>query len=262
LLGWVNAHKTAAVGVVVGAALVAAALVTRTSDTDGSAPAASSTVPAGESASASAAGATVPDDVTGAQEGSADRGDPSRLDFPMDPSGARRDRSEQGVRQVGLDYFGTVQQRFMYLAPSAGRELLDGWRARGVADAELERTVERFEALRSMLTAAGGDVWWVATPLAVRVEAFDPERARVSVWTATVTASGADPTTGGEVVVPIVDFRISTVELLWSVDAGWSVWEVSDVAGPVPMLAPQATQSAPAEFIARLDGFSLVKEHR
>ena len=257
MLRWVNAHKAATVGIVAAVALIAGSFVARRANTQSPPPPSTTTSAAAGSASSPApTGATpVPTTVSTAE-------DPARLDFPADPSGARQDRSAQGVRQVGLDYLATVQQRFMYLTPTAGRDLLEVWQADGVATAELDRTVERFDNLRTALTAAGGEVWWLVSPLAVRVDAHNADRARVSVWTATVTASGANPATGGDVVVPIVDYRISTVELLWADGAGWSVWAVSDAAGPVPMLAGDAVQSAPSEFIARLNGFSLVKEHR
>lgn len=258
MLRWVNAHKSAAVGVVAAIALIAGGFLARRANTEPTPPATTTTTAAATGASSPATPTPVATAVAAAAAGD----DPGRLDFPVDPSGARDVRSEDGVRQVGLDYLATVQQRFLYLTPAAGRDLLEVWRADGVAAAELDRTVQRFDNLRTVLTAAGGDVWWLVSPLAVRVDAYNLDRARVSVWTATITASSADPATGGDVVVPIVDYRISTVELLWSDGAGgWSVWSVSDAAGPVPMLAAGAVVSAPSEFLARLDGFALVKEH-
>ena len=131
-----------------------------------------------------------------------------------------------------------------------------------MADSELTIGVEQFRQLREALSAAGGEVWWVVSPLAVKVEAFDDDRARVAVWTATVLASGAAPGVDATVAAPSVFYRTGIVELAWVEAIGWSVWSASDSPGPVPMLAPENPPSSPEEFLAALAGFGLIKEHR
>ena len=109
-----------------------------------------------------------------------------------------------------------------------------------------------------MLTKGNGPVWWVVSPLAVRVVTASDSRVRVAVWLVRVIASGAN---SGPGVVPAVSWTTSTVDLVWTDTRGWSVESVSDVPGPVPMAQSTAQPATSAEFVARLDGFGLVKEH-
>jgi hypothetical protein len=255
----VNAHKGAAVASAVALVLVAGGLLFRSTGDGPDAAAAPDPTPA------PSVGVTAAADDDGTATTAASTSTPAdveRLGVPLDPSGARRDRSKDGARQSAIDYLSTVKQRFMYLSRDAGLGLLEGWRAPGVPDSELLIGVEQFGRIRDALSAAGGQVWWVVSPLAVKVEAYEPDRARVAVWTATVMASGAAPGTDATVAVPSVNFRTGTVELVWTDEHGWSVWSASDAAGPVPMSAPGNPPSAPGEFLAALDGFGLVKEHR
>ena len=111
------------------------------------------------------------------------------------------------------------------------------------------------------LMSGGGDVWWSVTPIASRVEAFDTDRARVSVWVVQVISSDVDPQLGGDAVAPTVDFRTTVIDLVWDADVGWSIWNTSSTAGPVPMMSTTSTMSAPTEFMDALGDFTLLKEH-
>lgn len=250
---WVTANKGAAVAIAAAVALVAAGLLVRRSGPDA------------VSTPTTAAADTVADPVDLRSSSSTvtpASGSSSRLEMPVDPSGSRQVRSEAGARQTAIDYLSTVKQRFLYLAPEPGRGLLEAWRAPGVTDRELTIGVEQFHRLRDALSAAGGEVWWVVSPLAVKVEAYDHDRARVAVWTATVLAAGAAPGVDATVPAPSVFFRTGAVDLVWVSGSGWSVWSASDSPGPVPMLAPEDPPSSPPEFLAALAGFGLVREHR
>ena len=109
-----------------------------------------------------------------------------------------------------------------------------------------------------MLVKGHGQVWWIASPLAVRVVTVTDERARVDVWLTRVIASGANDGPG---VVPAVSWTTSTVDLVWTDPRGWSVESVTDTPGPVPMTQATAQPATSAEFTGRLAGFELVKEH-
>ena len=84
-------------------------------------------------------------------------------------------------------------------------------------------------------------------PVAYRVEAFSPARARVSVWSAAVWSIAG---VGG----PGEAWTTTAVELEW-VEGDWRLWSLSSKEGPTP-----ATTSGPVagtdELIAALGGFS------
>ena len=84
-------------------------------------------------------------------------------------------------------------------------------------------------------------------PVAYRVDAFSPERARVSVWAAAVWSIAG---VGG----PSEAWTTTALELEW-VDGDWRLWSLSSQDGPTP-----ATTSGPVagteELIAALAGFS------
>jgi hypothetical protein len=189
-----------------------------------------------------------------------ERGMVGDVEIPVDPSGARSDRSEDGARQAALDYLVTVRQRLVYLTPEAGNDVLTAWAAPGVSAASISRDVDEAAALRGRLAEDGGQVWWVVSPLAIRVDAYSPERVRVAVWQTSVIASGADPDVSAEATQPMVRFQTDTVELVWDVDR-WAVWAVTSTDGPTPMLAPSLGIATPDAFLSTLDGFGLIRRH-
>lgn len=84
-------------------------------------------------------------------------------------------------------------------------------------------------------------------PVAYRVDAFSPARARVSVWASAVwSITGV----GG----PSEAWTTTSLELEW-IDGDWRLWSLSSKDGPTP-----ATTSGPVagtdELIAALAGFS------
>ena len=187
--------------------------------------------------------------------------DPTRLDVPTDPSGVRLDRSEQGAQQVAVDFAGTVQQRLLYLTDDSVRDLLAAWSADRSDPQQLDAAIAELSALRSMLTSGGGAVWWSVSPVASKLDAYDVDRARVSVWVAQVVAATVDPAVGGEAVAPTVEFRTTIIDLTWTDIEGWSVWNTTSTPGPVPMMSPPSTMTSPFEFMDTLGSFTLVKEH-
>ena len=84
-------------------------------------------------------------------------------------------------------------------------------------------------------------------PVAYRVDAFSPARARVSVWAAAVWSIAG---VGG----PGEAWTTTSLELEW-IEDDWRLWSLSSKDGPTP-----ATTSGPVagtdELIAALNGFS------
>ena len=267
MLHFVNAHRLASVSVLAAAILVVVTLSglvgggTNDSSPEGSDenPPPSATadlVPASSPISATTPSRAAQPTNTAEQTVATDR-----MTMPVDPSGSRGDRSSDGARQAAVDFAGTAQQRLMYLTDDAARELLTSWFVKADDRAALDHDIDELATLRSTLLAGGGEVWWSVTPIAWKVEAFDDDRARVAVWVSQVVGSNVDSTIGGEAVAPTVDFRTTTVDLMWDDSAGWSVWHVASAPGPIPMMAVTSTMSAPTEFMDVLGTFTLLKEH-
>jgi|GEM_PF-2255251 len=186
---------------------------------------------------------------------------PKRFTVPVDPSGSRSNRTEMGAQQSAIDFAGTVQQRLLYLTKAAAKDLLISWSDDSTSLADLDADIARIATLQSTLTAGGGNLWWSVTPIASHVEAFDTDRARVSVWVVQVVGSDVNPQLGGDAIAPTVDFRTTVVDLVWHSTAGWSIWNTSSTPGPVPMMSATSTMSAPTEFMDALGDFTLTKEH-
>lgn len=99
---------------------------------------------------------------------------------------------------------------------------------------------------RRLGTADPDRVLMRLVPLAHRVEAFSPSRARVAVWQ--VLLLGAP---GGRVVA---SWSTSRAELVWQGDR-WRVARfLQDEPGPGPGLNSTATATPPEIFLARLSG--------
>ena len=173
-------------------------------------------------------------------------------------SAVRTDRSRTGARSSALLYVSSVQSEAVYAGAPADRSLLAGWLAPTAPPAELGEALQELATAREVLTKGHGPVWWVVSPLAARVVTATEARARVEVWLVRVIASGANDGPG---VVPAVSWTTSTVDLVWTDPTGWSVESVSDVPGPVPMTQSTVQPATSAEFVGRLAGFELVKEH-
>lgn len=270
---WIVQHRLQVGGLLVALCLVIAATLSRVGSADTSdratevgAPIPAPAITAGVDVGGSGAEtntARIGDEGTGGDSGRASgMEDPDRLRLPVNPSGARDRRTREGVRQAGIDYASTVQQRLVYLDDQDGTAMLSAWRASGVESAALAADVESAAVLREALAAGGGAVWWSVSPIGAEVSTFSQDRSRVSVWVMQVVGSSVDPIEGGTAFVPTVDFQTVTIDFVWDTAGGWSVWEASGTAGPVPMLAPTAVQSAPSEFFAALAGHTLVQEHR
>ena len=267
MLRLVNAHRFASVVLVAAIVLVVVTLFGHNrGDTDSTSSVtvdqpAGSVSPTGRTEELVDNSSSTPGQATGGDDAPSPVDDPTRLDVPTDPSGVRLDRSEEGARQVAVDFAGTVQQRLLYLTDDSVRDLLAAWSADGSDPQQLDAAIAELSALRSMLTSGGGAVWWSVSPVASKLDAYDVDRARVSVWVAQVVAATVDPAVGGEAVAPTVEFRTTIIDLTWTDIEGWSVWNTTSTPGPVPMMSPTSTMTSPFEFMDTLGSFTLVKEH-
>lgn len=263
--------RTVVGGIVAGVLVVGGGLVFRlaTGDDPPTASEAAS-VPSPANPTATAVSATAPDGSdasavalpppTASTGSSVGRGEPGDVELPIDPSNSRTVATRAGARQSGVDYVATVRQRLVYLTDVAGRQVLEAWTAPG-ADGLVDTELDQAAGIRATLAADGGDVWWVVSPLAVRVDGFGGDRARVSVWLSSLVGSGVDPAVSVTATQPMVRFQIDTVELVWTGER-WAVWSITSVDGPTPMTAPSSQIATPDGFITAVEGFEPIREHR
>ena len=157
---------------------------------------------------------------------------------------------EAGARAAAMTY-ASASQRWLYL-DDAGVEAAVSAISTPVAGPRLTREVlEEVRVARESLWRTPGRVWWIVRPLAVEVETFTPERARVAVWTVTVLSAS-------DVALPQSDWTTVTVDLAWH-DGDWRVDDIADAPGPTPMLGPRDQPWQPEPFDDALAGFERVE---
>src|SRR3954467_6635412 len=96
--------------------------------------------------------------------------------------------------------------------------------------------------------AAGARTAYFATPIAYRVTAYTPARASVEGWGVAVIGNDKG-------VQPQATWGMTVVNAVWQ-RGDWKIDAVQSAVGPTPKNAPAHTPSAPADFLARLSGFS------
>lgn len=164
------------------------------------------------------------------------------------PAGFAHD--EAGARAAAMAH-ASASQRWLYL-DDAGVEAAVAAIATPTAAPGLVREVlAEVRTARESLSTAAGRVWWVVRPLAVRVESYTPDRARIAVWSVTVLSAA-------DVALPQSDWLTVTVELVW-LDGDWRVDAVTDTAGPTPMVGPRDQPWQPEPFDDALAGFARVE---
>lgn len=162
------------------------------------------------------------------------------------------ERSRPGARAAAVAYTATLAQRLLYLehndADSAIREVA----ASASADTLAAETADDLKAVRDGLTVGVGATWWVVQPLAVRVDAYAPERARVSVWLVRVLSRQG-------VVVPQSSWVTESVDLVWE-RGDWRLWTTTETPGPTPVLDGSDMPASAAGLEEDLAGFELLDE--
>ena len=159
-------------------------------------------------------------------------------------------RTTAGARAAAIAYTATLSQRLLYFEPADAEAAV-----RAVAASASEATLvadalDSLEAARTPLAEGTGATWWVVEPMAVKVEAYATDRARVSVWLVRVLSRQG-------VVVPQTSWVTETVELVWE-DGDWRLWSDTPTPGPTPVLDGSDLPSSAAELDAELTGFELL----
>ena len=159
-------------------------------------------------------------------------------------------RSRDGARAAAVGYTATLAQRLLYLDPEAAEAAVEAVAAQASARTITGDAIAGLEAARQPLTAGTGATWWVVRPLAVKVEAYTPERARVAVWLVRVLSRQG-------VVVPQSSWVTETIELVWE-RGDWRLWSDESSPGPTPVLDGSDVPASALELDIELTGFELL----
>ena len=159
-------------------------------------------------------------------------------------------RTREGARAAAIAYTATLSQRLLYLEPAAAQTAVRAVAAGASEDTLIADALTGLQAARTPLAEGTGATWWIVEPLAVKVEAFSTDRARVSVWLVRVLSRQG-------VVVPQTSWVTETVELVWE-DSDWRLWSDTSTPGPTPVLDGSDLPASAAELDAELTGFALL----
>jgi hypothetical protein len=97
----------------------------------------------------------------------------------------------------------------------------------------------------------GARTAYFATPIAYRITSYTPQRASVEGWGVAVIGNDLG-------VKPQATWGTTVATAVWQ-SGDWKIDAVQTSDGPTPKNAPGHPASAPADFLARVSGFSGVR---
>ncbi len=152
--------------------------------------------------------------------------------------------SEQGAAAAATAYLTVASEGLLLMDPVARdmavRRMLVPDASAGTV-ASVVGNPALLERIRTAASSSGAPRAVLRNlPVAYRVDAFTPQRARVSVWAAAVWSIAG---VGG----PSEAWTTTALELEW-VDGDWRLWSLSSADGPTP-----ATTSGPVAGTEELD---------
>ena len=161
------------------------------------------------------------------------------------PSGFAR--TSDGARAAAV-HFVLTGQTLIGMVPTRVPDAIRSMAASGAADAQVTEAQEQLRHLRDRLAGGSAPIRYVQSILASRVDAFAPDRARVSVWSVGVLSR-----TG--VAQPQSGWTTSTFELVWERE-DWRIWDNTIAPGPTPALNASALPSSAEQLDQALVGFT------
>lgn len=156
-------------------------------------------------------------------------------------------RSPEGAVAAAVAYMATGQA-VLDMSPAEVGAAVHTMATSQAAGQILADTRARLAAARTALAGGDAPVEYRQAALAVRVDAFDQERARVAVWNVGVLARDG-------VAPPQAGWAISTFDLVWE-RSDWKVAAEVIEPGPAPVTNAAVAPATSAELSRRLAGFS------
>lgn len=165
---------------------------------------------------------------------------------PLDNS-----KNEPGAVDAAVAY-ATASQRWLYFTDEEIKTAIAAIATRNAAPRMTKEVTAEVSMVRDQLAQSKGSIWWIVCPLAWRVEQFNGNDARVSVWAVTVLSAAG-------VAAPQSEYLTVVLDLEW-VDGGWRVDGVRDTPGPTPITGPKDQPWDAEPFDQVLDGFTRMGE--
>jgi hypothetical protein len=142
----------------------------------------------------------------------------------------------------------TTGQALLDLDPIGVDAAVRTMAATGAADAQVADTQAKLAAARQALADGNGPITYRQGVIAVRVDAYTPDRARIAAWSVGVLARAG-------VAPPQAGWSTSVLELVWERD-DWKVWSETISPGPAPIPNDSAPPATAAQLQASLAGFT------
>ena len=152
-----------------------------------------------------------------------------------------------GARAAAVGYVLTGQV-LIDLPTTAVSEAVRAMSSAGSADVQVTTTQQQLDQLRSVLAPGTGSTQYLQAAIATRVDAFTPDRARVSVWNVGVLSRMG-------VAAPQAGWTTSVFDLVWE-RGDWKTWSETITPGPAPALNAGTAPATSGDLQASLDGFA------
>ncbi len=159
------------------------------------------------------------------------------------------EHSEEGALVTAMTV-ATAAQEWLYLDDVALRAAVTAISTEEAGERLADAVVDEVSVARDALATAAGPVWFIASPLATRVEQYRPDRALIDVWVVTVLSAA-------DVAVTQSAWMVTSMELVWEGE-GWRVAAIDDTPGPTPQLDNSDSPWLPEQLDAELEGFTRV----
>ena len=156
--------------------------------------------------------------------------------------------SEAGAVAAATSYV-QIGQHVMKLAPTRVPDAIRMVAAIGTADAQVIEAERQLHQLRDALSDGTGATMYAQAALASRLDSYNVDRARVSVWSVGVISRRG-------VARPQAGWTVSTFELVWERN-DWKIWSESISPGPAPTLDNSVAASTSEQLDQALSGFEL-----
>jgi hypothetical protein len=156
-------------------------------------------------------------------------------------------RNEPGAIAAATSY--VRQGQHLFDLPTADRTAalqaiasLDG------ANGYVTQVTAELAELDGIEARGQGHLTWDVSVLATRVDAYNAQRARVSIWRVGVLS-----VTG--LIAPLAEWTTVDDELVWE-RGDWKVWAETQTPGPTPAGQPDARPSTPTQLHTALAGYT------
>lgn len=154
--------------------------------------------------------------------------------------------TKAGAIAAAVSYVCTGQV-LLAMDPISAEDAVRTMAAASAADVQVADAQVKLRSTRDSLAQGTGPIVYRQAGVAVRVELFEPERARVAVWNVGVLSrAGAAP--------PQAGWAISTLELVWE-RGDWKIWNEVVAPGPAPILNNAVGPATSSQLDTAMTGF-------